>query len=205
MTVSDPRAAAVLTDPNALEWLRPFIGCDLSVGEAARQEGVNPNTLYGWVKRLEAVGLIRVVREERRKGRAVKRYRAVADAFFVPFSTTPYPTLEDALATLDKGWEQRLRSHVVKARQQAVETWGYLIKRHASGTLMLASAKDGEEVDFLDDHAPAVLSSWSDLVYLTEAEAKALQRLLRGLLEAHEPAPGREQYALRIGLAPVRR
>lgn len=61
MTVSDPRAAAVLTDPNALEWLGPFIGCDISIGGAARQEGVNSNTLYGWVKRLEAVGLIRIV------------------------------------------------------------------------------------------------------------------------------------------------
>lgn len=98
-----------------------------------------------------------------------------------------------------------MRRHVVKARQQVVETWGYLIRRHASGTLLLASTKDGEELDFLTDDAPAVLSSWSDLVYLTEAEAKALQRHLRSLLEAHGPSPGRKQYALRIGLAPVRR
>jgi len=205
MTVSDPQAAAVLTNPEALEWLKPFIGCALSVSEAARQEGANTNTMYGWVKRLEAVGLIRVVSEEPRKGRAIKRYRAVADTFFVPFAASPYSTLEDALAALDGAWEKEMRRLVVRARQQVVETWGYLIKRHASGTLMLTSAEGGQELDFLTGDAPAVLSSWSDLIYLTEEEAKALQRHLRGLLEAHTPSAGKKRYALRLGLAPLER
>ena len=92
MTVSDPRAASLLTDPKALEWLKPSIGDALTVSEAARQEGVNPNTLYGWVKHLETVGLVHVARVQPRKGRAVKYYRAVADTFFVPFAVSPYAT-----------------------------------------------------------------------------------------------------------------
>lgn len=69
---------------------------------------------------------------------------------------------------------------------------------------MMAAAKDGQEVNFLGDDTPAVLSSWTDMVYLTHEEAKALRRQLHALLDSYEPGPGRRQYALRIGLAPVR-
>lgn len=117
MTVSDPRAAALLIDPKALEWLKPFIGDALTVQEAARQEGVNPNTMYGWVKRLEAVGLVHIARVEPRKGRAVKRYRAVADTFFVPFAVSPYAAPENALAALDSRPRQGLGGAAAQPRR----------------------------------------------------------------------------------------
>lgn len=202
MTVSAPEVVAVLTDPVRLEQLKPFIGRAVSVSEAAQQEGVNPNTMWHWVKRLEGFGLVEVASEVPRAGRAVKHYRAVADTFFVPFDASPYPTLEDALAALDGQWEHAFRKRVVRARQQVVDVWGYLISRHASGTLMLASAAAGREIDFLAEDAPAVLSSWSDLVYLSDEEAKALQRHLRELVAPSGPAPGKKRYVLRLGLAP---
>lgn len=202
MTVTDPKAAAVLTDPVKLEQFKPFIGRAVSVSEAAEQEGVKLNTMYHWIKRFESLDLIHVVSEQSRNGRAIKRYQAVADTFFVPFGLSPFSTLEEALATLDKRWEHELRRRVVQARQQVVDSWGYLISRHTSGTLMLESAEAGQAVDFLAEAAPAVLSSWSDLVYLTDEEAKALQRYLRELVEPAEPAPGKRRYVLRLGLVP---
>ena len=60
MTILEPKAAAVLTDPAALEQLEPFVGRASSISEAAQQTGANSNTLYHWVKRWEKLGLVEV-------------------------------------------------------------------------------------------------------------------------------------------------
>lgn len=203
VTILDPKTAAVLTDPATLDQLEPFIGRASSISEAAQQTGSNPNTLYHWVKRWETLGLVEVSEETPRNGRAIKRYQAVADTFFVPFNVSPFPTLEDILATLDKQWELRLRKQVVKARQKVTETWGYTIRCNSEGALQVASAKNGEEVNFLEADAPAVLSCWCDSLYLTEEEAKDLQRQLHKLLEPRERASERKRYMLRVGIAPL--
>ena len=203
MTIHNPEAAAVLTDPATLDQLEPFIGRASSISEAAQQTGAKSNTLYHWVKRWEKLGLIEVVDETPRNGRAIKRYRAVADTFFVPFDVSPFPTLEDILATLDKQWELRLRKQVVRARQKVTETWGYTVSCNSEGALQVASAKEGAEVDFLETDAPAVLSCWCDSLYLTDEEAKDLQRQLHKLLEPRKRTPERKRFILRLGLSPL--
>ena len=199
MTILDPKAAAVLTDPATLEYLEPFIGQATSISEAAQQTGANLNTLYHWVKRWERLGLVAVSEETPRNGRAIKRYQTVADTFFVPFDVSPFPTLEDILATLDKQWELRLRKQVVKARQKVTETWGYTVRCNSEGALQVTSAKDGEDVDFLEADAPAVLSCWCGSFYLTDKEAKNLQRQLHELLEPRARTPERKRFMLGWG------
>ena len=203
LTIRDPKAAAVLTDPAALGQLEPFIRRATSISEAAQQTGANPNTLYHWVKRWEKLGLLEVSEETPRNGRAIKRYQTVAEIFFVPFEMSPFPTLEDILAMLDKQWELRLRRQVVVARRKVAETWGYTVRCDSEGSLQIASAKDGEEIDFLGADEPAVLSCWCDSLCLTSEEAKNLQRQLHTLLEPRECTPERRRFMLRLGLAPL--
>ena len=72
LTIEDPAAAAALTNPRTLRQLEPFLNRERTVLEAARESGVKPNTILSRVKRFVNLGLLVVVREEARAGRAVK-------------------------------------------------------------------------------------------------------------------------------------
>src|SRR5690606_17907462 len=122
LTVRDARAAEALVDPTTLRHLAPFLGRDRSVAEAARETGEKPNTTLRRVRRFVDMGLLRVWREVPRAGRPVKRYRAVADVFFVPFDATGAESLEAALAERDAYWERLLRRNVVRGRMEALGT-----------------------------------------------------------------------------------
>ena len=106
------------------------------------------------------------------------------------------------MAVLDGRWEGRLRCHVVRACQQVVDTRVYFVGRDREGALQVTSARAGHVVGFLEDDEPAVLSRWSDSLYLTPEEAKALQRQLYARLEPRKRMLGMECYLLRLGLAP---
>jgi hypothetical protein len=95
--VHDPAQAEVLTDPLRLRFLVPFLGRARTVGAVAAELGSHPDTVLYRVRTLTDVGLLRVDREEPRRGRAIKHYRATADGYFVPFHASPYADLEEDL------------------------------------------------------------------------------------------------------------
>lgn len=96
-TVTDPEQARLLTEPVSKEFFKPFLAHERSASEAAEMLGADLNTTLYRVKTLLKAGLLEVTRELPRKGRAVKLYRSVHDAYFVPFNVTPYATLEERL------------------------------------------------------------------------------------------------------------
>lgn len=96
-TVTDPEQARLLTEPVSKEFFKPFLAHERSASEAAAVMKCSLNTVLYRIKTLLRAGLLQVVREVPRKGRAVKRYRSVHDAYFVPFHVTPYATLEERL------------------------------------------------------------------------------------------------------------
>lgn len=73
-----------LTDPKACRILATFIGRERTLSQAAADLDLSLSALTYWVGRLIAAGLLTVARRERRRGSPIKRYRATADAFFVP-------------------------------------------------------------------------------------------------------------------------
>lgn len=95
--VADPTQARLLTDPRSKAFFKPFLARERSVAEAARLLGCPLNTMIYRVGTFVRAGLLRVVREDKRPGRAVRVYRSVHDAYFVPFALTPYATLEERL------------------------------------------------------------------------------------------------------------
>jgi predicted transcriptional regulator len=202
--ISDRQLADILTDPQALRRLDPFLGRESSVGEAARLTGEKPNTVLSRVRRFEKLGLLEHTRSVPRQGRPVRLYRTTADAFFIPFDTTSAESLEAGLAERDHYWERMLRRNVVRARQQQVGSWGTRIYRDHRGVLQIQMAVSPERnYTNLEPSGPAVLSAWRDSVFLDFADAKNLQRELFELLLRYQRLGGAQRYIVRLGLAPV--
>lgn len=204
LVVRDPEAAALLMNPTTLRQLAPFLGRERSVSQAAREMGELPNTVLKRVQRFLRVGLLEVSSERPRRGRPMKLYRTVAALFFVPFEVTAAESLEAALAERDAYWERLLRRNVVRARMEALGTWGTRVYRDERGRLQVQTAVTPEaDATTLDAGAPAVLSSWRDSVMLDFEDAKSLQRELYALLLRYEEKAGAQRYVVRLALAPV--
>lgn len=202
--VRDEAAARWLVRPSGLRWLEPFLGQARSVGEVARASGEKPNTVLRRVQRLQALGLVEVAATAPRAGRAVHHYQATADVFFVPFEATGAADLEGALAERDGYWERLLRRHVVRARREAMGTWGTRIYRDARGRVQVQTAVSPDaNATMLDAHMPAALSAWRDQVWLDHADAKALQREMFALLQRYQAKRGAQRYVVHVGLAAV--
>lgn len=204
LTIHNPEAAAILTNPHTLRQLEPFLARETTVREVAQETGEKPNTVLSRVRRFVKLGLLEVVRKAPRQGRAVKIYKSTADGFFVPFEATSAESLEAALAERDAYWQDLLRRNVVRARLERVETYGTRIYRDVRGRLQVQMALTPEQNHTtLAPDDPAVLSAWRDAVYLDFEDAKALQREMFDLLKRFQQKRGAQRYIVRLGLAPV--
>jgi hypothetical protein len=200
--VRDEAAARALVRPSGLRRLEPFMGEPRTVLEVAQASGEKPNTVLRRVQRLQALSLLEVAEERTRAGRPVRRYRATADVFFVPFEATGAADLEGALAERDAYWERLLRRHVVRARSEAMGSWGTRIYRDVRGRIQVQTAVSPDaNASMLDDEMPAALSAWRDQVWLDHDDAKALQRELYALVQRYQRPRGAQRYVVHVGLA----
>ncbi|MEX2502790.1 MAG: hypothetical protein WD336_10475, partial [Trueperaceae bacterium] len=138
--VHDEARASLLLNARTRRQLAPFLGQARSVGEAARLTHEKPNTVLARVRRFVAAGLLEEVGRRPRGGRSLRLYRAVAEVFFVPFEASPADSLEEALAERE-AWVQRLlRRSVVRARREALGSWGTRIYRDDRGRVQVQMA-----------------------------------------------------------------
>ncbi len=202
--IADTEAADVLTQPETLRQLEPFLARSLTITQAAKETGEKANTVLSRVRRFVKLGLLEVSEEVKRKGRSIKKYRATAEVFFIPYEATSAETLEVAMAERDAYWEDLLRKSVVKARVEDVGSWGTRIYRDERGRLQIQAAiTPDKNYTMLDKNRPAVLSSWRDSVYLDFEDAKTLQREMFDLLKKYQQKRGAQRYILRLGIAPL--
>jgi hypothetical protein len=202
--VRDEAAARTLVRPSGLRWLEPFMGEPRTVLEAAQASAEKPNTVLRRVQRLQSLSLLEVAEARPRAGRPIRRYRATADVFFVPFEATGAADLEGALAERDAHWERLLRRHVVRARSEAMGSWGTRIYRDVRGRIQVQTAVSPDaNASMLDDEMPAALSAWRDQVWLDHGDAKALQRELYALVQRYQRARGAQRYVVHVGLAAI--
>lgn len=73
----------------AAHYLAPFLHEDHSVAEAAELLHVALAKVHYWVRTLYDAGVLDIVHEVPRKGRPIKRYRAIATEFTVPAEALP--------------------------------------------------------------------------------------------------------------------
>lgn len=202
--VQDDLRASLLLDPRTLRQLEPFLAAPRSVGEAAAARGERANTVLKRVRRFERAGLLELAEVVPRRGRPLRRYRTVADVFFVPFEASAAESLEDALADREAWYERLLRRNVVRARREALGPWGTRIYRDERGRLQVQMAvRPDVDASTLDPGGPAVLSAWRDRLELDYRDAKALQRELFELLLRYQRKEGSQRYVVHLGLAPV--
>ena len=175
-TVTEGEQARLLTEPVSKEFFKPFLARERSASEAATIMQCSLNTMLYRIKTLLRAGLLGVVREEPRKGRAVKIYRSVHDAYFIPFSVTPYATLEERLevqaAPIFSGL---IRSYAAALKKN--ERYGHHIFIGEGGGVWTS--------DLLPKLTPAGLPNIFTDIYikLRDEDAHALGEELRELLE----------------------
>ena len=199
LTVTSPEAARLLLEPKHARFIAPFLARERLVTEVAQEIGAPLSTTFRHVTRYCEVGILEVTREQTRKGRTLKFYRTVADAFFVP--NRLQRTSHDAW--LDK-LERAAKRGVEHVYGEHLAAWGELIFRNEAGIFSTSLARaPGQPVTSLEPDAPAMLTTAHDAVYLDFAEAKRLQQDLHALLETYAAQGGAQRYLLRLSLVPL--
>ena len=206
--VTQAAAARLLLDPGARRVLSALVGRERTLSDLAQELQVPLNSLLYRVRALIQAELVLIAREERRAGRAVKWYRAVADSYFVPFQQAPAETAQ-GLSRQD--WEQRRDGFLHSMTEAAtayleawgLREWGLRFDLDRQGRLVMQHAVDGETApDLLDRRSPAFLDIWVDDLALTFDEAKTLQRELTDVYRKYRRQGGGQRYLMRLALAP---
>ena len=202
LTVNDPDQARLLTDPVSKNYLKPFLGQELSVSEAADIYGCSLNAMLYRVRTFVEAGLLEVARTQKRKGRPIKVYRTVADAFFIPFAATEFTDLEERYRKQFLPVMHAAARGLATAHRSSPD-WGEYLFRSEDGTVWTTpnTAVDGETVS-----PEGLVTTWRDVVLdLSVEEAKALFNKLEQLFkEAYErgSSPKGRPYALQVTLVP---
>lgn len=201
LVVTDPEMAKVLGDPENLRYIAPFLEHEHTVSDIASEVGTTLSTTYRKIKRYCALGILEVAREQKRKGKAIKVYRAVAAAFFVPLQLGD--GAEEGSARWQAHWEGDFQRGFRYAFEHQLDGWGQrLYRRDGVFTIMLAKGPN-EEVDVLEEGMPALYNRFHDSLHLDFAEAKAFQRELDALFVRYSKQKGQQRYMMRISFVPV--
>lgn len=180
--------AALLVDPGSRHYYSPFLARTRSVGEAAQELGCGLDTLLYRVKTFLKAGLLEVVGERRRAGRAVRLYRTVHDAYFIPHAVTPFATLEERLyASTEPHLRAWTRSTARRLQARGVE--GTRLYRDTYGQVWSEGAADEHSVGGLDpeqlnDPIRPPAFDVTTTLYLSTEEARAVQAALTELVVA---------------------
>ncbi|ULH14048.1 helix-turn-helix domain-containing protein (plasmid) [Deinococcus sp. KNUC1210] len=184
--VDNAALAALLVDPVSRRYYSPFLARTRSVGEAAQEVGCALDTLLYRVNTFLKAGLLEVVGERRRAGRAVRLYRTVHDAYFIPHPVTPFATLEERLyATTEPHLRAWARSTARRLQARGME--GIRLYRDTYGEVWSEGAADEQSVSGLDlvrlnDPARPPAFDVTTTLYLSAEEARAVQAALASLV-----------------------
>ena len=202
--VTDPEAAQILTDLGELRSLLPFFFKEITLTEAASALGLKLNTMHYRAQRFIDLGLLEVIREEPRKGRAVKVYRATSSEYFVPFEATSAETVEKLFTQLRAKISELFEQNVARSLLE-VEDIGLRIKAQGKKLSVDFDTPDGSfalrDTETLD--LPAVFTS-DNIIRLDFSRAKELQKELVALLKKYtDEEPTGQDYLLVLGLTPL--
>ncbi len=207
LTVTSSEAAGLLTDTSQLRLLEPFFKREATLSEVAAELGVKLNTLLYRVNRFVELGLLTVVREEPRRGKAVKVYRASAEDFFVPFEVMASSSLEQLLLGMLGDVEKVFHREAAKVFQETFQTQGvHIILTHDQLSVVLGDYEGGESFaeTFFGPGSPALFIGDGNL-NLDFETAKAFQKDMFDLFQRYRTrqTPNAQLYAYRLGLTPV--
>lgn len=204
--IEDAQAAQLCLSPDYTLVLQHLMRREWSVAPLAAACVRPLNATHRRVRRLLAAGLVEQTRQEPRRGRPVRHYRAVSEAFLVPYHLTPLGSLEDLIALHEDGFQTRFHHAVVEAGWALVqreEDIALRLYRHGDEVLFDITPRAGpfDLAELLQPGQPALTVEWGQL-FLTREDAKALQRELHDLRARYASRGGPERYLYRLNLAP---
>lgn len=186
LRIEAPDQVAVFLDPRRRRILITFLGREASLTEAAERLAFPLNRLAYHVGRLIELGLLRVVREQKRAGRPIRYYRAAADSFLIPAAAMG--------RRVGDGLTAELRAALDRAELLSGAS-DLLISLDEAGRPRLQRRGGNVDADACD--------YWR-VLSLSAAEARQLSGELRTLLRRYEGSPGRGKraYLAHAALAP---
>jgi hypothetical protein len=208
--VTDTQQAATLLEPKTLLILSPFVSRPRSAREAAELTGVKLTTLLYQLKRLVALGILEY-KTVARAGRAIKRYHATQQAFFVPYRISPYATAEDYLWREYEAVERSLLTNLLEAIEARLpdpspDSFGLWVMPSRTGGLKVRHGLHPEHVvseALGSTTVEPLMSVWDDALYLDEAEALELSRQMLELFRTYQAKRGDKRYFVRMAFTPV--
>ena len=205
MAVSSTAAARILLRPEERRFLEPFLGRELSAGQAARELGLPVEKLAYRVRALTAKGLLQVTRTVPRKGRAVTMYRGPAE-IQASLDLLPYEDVRGFFELVDSGLRDVFLGSVARLAQRAgLRDWVVRLYRADDGGIRLDLAPDGGTWDpgvLLSEKAPAVMLNWVPLA-LDDEQAKQLQQEMVALIARYQRPATTSTHLLGLFLTPA--
>jgi hypothetical protein len=198
--VRQPAAAELLCRPEQAGLLKPFMRGERTVGQAAAELGLPVGVLHYRVVRFCRVGLLEVVREQPRRGRASKVYRAVSTDFLLPTRLLSNRTIQ----TLQQGqyWAQEVQAVLDRQLPPGVlEEVGVQLDR--KGALVWSLHFNEPAGD--PDHRPGQLQLRSAALFLDPADAQTFADELAALHARYQLKRGAKRYGMRLDLVPLDR
>jgi hypothetical protein len=186
MRVTDERAARALSEPLLRRLVMSFLGKGRPINEVAASSGMELKRLHHHVTRLCRLGLLKVVEERPRRGRAIKLYQAASDRFFIPFDVAP-ELLTEALS-------RELRESIRREHLKSGD--GMLLGTDELGLPVMRLLSNSDD--------PATITELWRILSLELAEAAELRRDLKEVLDRHAArSSGRgKPYLVHAALAP---
>lgn len=205
MVVSSTAAARILLRPEERRFLEPFLGRELSAGQAARELALPVEQLAYRVRALSAKGLLQVTRTVPRKGRPVTMYRAPTE-IRASLDLLPYEDVRGFFSLVDSGLREVFLASLARLADRAgLRDWVVRLYRADDGGIRLDLAPAGGAWDpgvLLSKTAPAVVFNWVPLA-LDEQQAKHLQQEMIALIARYQRQATTTSHLLGLFLTPA--
>lgn len=209
VTVEDPRVAEILLSLDRHRAMAMFLEGTYSLTEVAEALDMHLPTLHHQVQRLLALGLVEVAAVEPRRGRPIKRYRATADRFLVPFELSNADTIESLMEELTTAPRRRFIRNMVRHLTHHRADWDFIMEylpEHNAVTVSMnarGETRSHEEI-LLNPDMPAIGLAWTQMELPFDV-AKELQRELFELFGKYQKrqVPGEQRYLLQHGITPA--
>lgn len=175
-TATTTEQARLLHDSSYSRLLAPLVHEELGAAQLAKMTGLDVKATHHRLTRLHHAGLIIVSAEQRRAGRAVKLYRALAQEFNVPFHLTSADTFAQFIAEIHR---ERLQKHF--------EVTGELVTRHSQGLFSYTPYGKGSLLGTVKDLGSEKKTGWEVALStyyrhsLTHEQAREVEKRLTEL------------------------
>lgn len=200
LVVDSPEVAEVLRRVKNVQMLRHFMsgeGCTVSA--FAERMNWSPLRAYRQVKAFERLGLLQVLRSEKRAGRAIQHYVCPWRRYFLPAALV---SVEEYLQESFQPHEGQIKHELaLAARAGESGVAGLLVGAFGEGVALLPADREGRPWNPEQPGGPALFYGIGPL-FLDYGQARALQAELQALFGRYGQQAGPARYLYQVIFTP---